>query len=620
MSNSPSAKASKIPRAMSIVGLWRRVFGHLPGYLGVTILLMVVGTAAAIAESIGITLVVIFVYASLGLLESTEHMLGFVGTMIDQIRGAAHLGPIWLTGAILVVIILKSLLSVTNAFLESRMRHRIQYEVRHRLFAALMKKPFLELSRYDRGELLSVLATESYAVATAHSSLVRIGVNIGSIIVFGVFLLFASWEVALIAVIGALLHTRIMRTFSGRMRQLGSEAAEADKAMNLHVYMTLQGMRTVRAFGREASQEWDYDEFSKRSEMIGTKAEEISLLGQPISEFITLGILLTVLFVTTELSIPLSSVLAGLILIYRMQPHLRELDTHRLNLDNMQAALDAIETFMVHDETLAIKYGEEEYEGLKQEILFKDISHTYPGFQRPSLRNVTFHVPAGRRTAILGPSGSGKSTLLSLLVRLFPPTSGSILVDGVDIASYGRWSWNSHLAVAGQDVELVEGTVRENVVFVRDNVTDAEIQEAIDIAGLTDFVANLPLGYDEWLGDCGYNVSGGQRQRIGIARAIVRNPDILLLDEATSALDEVLDNQIRTALWRHFEGRTVIIVTHHLSIIDEVDHVVCMSNDGQMLEEGSPAELMKRPNSALRQLLRESGRGDGGVNPIARLG
>ena len=154
----------------------------------------------------------------------------------------------------------------------------------------------------------------------------------------------------------------------------------------------------------------------------------------------------------------------------------------------------------------------------------------------------------------------------------------------------------------------MEGSIRENITFVREDATDEMIEAAIQSAGLGDFVAQLPYGYDEWLGDCGYSVSGGQRQRIGLARALVREPDILILDEATSALDETLDQQIRRTIWNMFDRRTVVVVTHDLSVVQEMDHIVCLTRDGKVAEEGSPSRLLANRSSVLQRMLQDAGR------------
>ena len=438
MATGDLAATPRTLRGKPFLMILRRVMSHLPGYRGITAVLVAVGTLAALAESIGITLVVLFVYASLGQLETGVQAVGPLGSMFQSLSGTTQLGKGLLIGAIICAIVFKSLFSVFNAVLGSRIRHRILYLVRSRLFHAILEKPYLELSWHDRGDLLTLVATELYALAKAHDRIVRIGVNIGSIGIFGLSLAATSWKVAFIAALGGLLHAQVMRLFSGVVRRLGAQAVEANQALNGAVYSMLQGMRTVRAFGRERVQERRFDRLLKEELSVSERAEAIGYLGQPISEILTLGLLTVVLGVSSTLGIPLASVLTSLVLIYRLQPHLRELDASRLDLDAMQASLDAIERFGWKDPLLALPDGIRPFEHLKDQISYRDVSMSYPGFTQPSLEGASFNVPAGKRTAILGPSGAGKSTIVALLLRLFQPTAGTILVDGVPLKDIRR--------------------------------------------------------------------------------------------------------------------------------------------------------------------------------------
>ena len=161
---------------------------------------------------------------------------------------------------------------------------------------------------------------------------------------------------------------------------------------------------------------------------------------------------------------------------------------------------------------------------------------------------------------------------------LYRPDSGTIKVDGVDLDTVSRRDWLGQLAVAGQDVELVEGTVADNIRMARDNATLEEVVEAARIAGVEEFVAPLEDGFDTWIGQQGLDFSGGQRQRLGLARAILRNPQFLILDEAMSALDRDLEERIRSALDNRLKGRTLLIISHRVETVRSADNILCISN------------------------------------------
>ncbi len=212
---------------------------------------------------------------------------------------------------------------------------------------------------------------------------------------------------------------------------------------------------------------------------------------------------------------------------------------------------------------------------LQHDIVFEGVSFGYSA-ATPHLNRLNFRIPRGSRTAIVGPSGSGKTTVLNLILRLYEPTEGRILFDGVDIAHALRESLLAQIGVVFQESFLFNTSFRENIRLGQPNATDAEVEAAARAAEIHDFIAALPQGYDTNAGERGGLMSGGQRQRVAIARALVRNPAILLLDEATSALDAPTEAAILATLRRASEGRTVIFVTHRPAAIPDADQVLTL--------------------------------------------
>ena len=233
-------------------------------------------------------------------------------------------------------------------------------------------------------------------------------------------------------------------------------------------------------------------------------------------------------------------------------------------------------------------------------ISFLNVCFSYPGSERV-LRDFTLHVPAGQRVGLVGRSGAGKSTVLALLQRAYDPERGYVLIDQQDIAEVTQESLHRSIAVVHQDISLFHRSLIENLRYGMPDASDADVERAAAAAHCTEFIERLPQGFDTIVGERGAKLSGGQRQRIAIARAFIYDAPIILLDEATSALDTESERLVQDALVRLVKGRTVIAIAHRLSSLSNYDRIVVLER-GQIVEDGAPRELMRRPNGAFNQL------------------
>jgi ATP-binding cassette subfamily B protein len=226
------------------------------------------------------------------------------------------------------------------------------------------------------------------------------------------------------------------------------------------------------------------------------------------------------------------------------------------------------------------------------DVTFEDVWFRY-GDGDWTLRDVSFAVPAGTRTALVGETGAGKTTLAYLAARLYDVDRGRVAIGGVDVRDLSFASLTSLVGVVSQETYLFHATVRENLRFAKPDATDEEVEEAIAAAQIHDLVERLPDGLDTMVGERGYRFSGGEKQRIAIARTILRNPPILVLDEATSALDTETERQVQAALERLAEGRTTIAIAHRLSTVADADQIVVL-DQGEIVERGTHEELLAR--------------------------
>jgi ATP-binding cassette, subfamily B, bacterial len=232
---------------------------------------------------------------------------------------------------------------------------------------------------------------------------------------------------------------------------------------------------------------------------------------------------------------------------------------------------------------------------LSGDIAFENVFFAYDARQQV-LDDVSFRVRAGQRIALVGASGTGKSSLIGLILRLYEPQHGSILVDGVDITHYQQESLRRQIGVVLQDTTLLQGSIRDNICYGRPGASLAEVEEAARQAHAHDFITAFPDGYDTNVGERGCTLSGGQRQRICLARALIKRPSMLILDEPTSAIDPDSAALIRDAIERFQAGRTVLVISHQLSAADAFDQILTLRN-GRLCDDAPARRHIYRKGS-----------------------
>lgn len=226
-----------------------------------------------------------------------------------------------------------------------------------------------------------------------------------------------------------------------------------------------------------------------------------------------------------------------------------------------------------------------------ESVEFASVDFEYE-LDRPVIKDFNLQVPGGSVIALVGKSGAGKTTVTDLLARFYDPTDGAILLNGIDLRDLKLASYRKLLGVVQQEVFLFDGTVRENIAYAQQHVTDAQILDAAQRANAHEFIEKLPDGYDTLIGERGVKLSGGQRQRLSIARALLADPQILILDEATSNLDTESEQLIQASLGELLKGRTTFMIAHRLSTIAHADQIVVMDG-GKIVEVGSHDQLIE---------------------------
>lgn len=367
--------------------------------------------------------------------------------------------------------------------------------------------------------------------------------------------------------------------------------------MGAHFLDALQGLPTLKAFGRADEEKEKVARVSEEFRERTLRVLRFAFLSGLVLEFMTAVAIALVAAVlglrVINGAISFEDAFLVLLLAPEFYRPLRELGVHRhAGMEGKAAAqrifeiLDTPAPVSMSDQNPAPPSG-----GLTIEL--SGVEFTYPGAERPALRDVSLTLRAGARTAVVGRSGSGKSTLVKLLLRFMDSRSGAITANGVPIAELPVESWREHVALVPQRPYLFYGSVLENIRLARPEATTAEVEKAADLAGAARFIQSLPRGYDTQIGERGLRLSGGEAQRLAIARAFLKDAPLLVLDEPTSSLDPESEELIRTALERLARDRTTLIVAHRLNTVYSADQIVVL-DEGRVSEVRTHDRLIER--------------------------
>jgi ATP-binding cassette subfamily B protein len=514
----------------------------------------------------------------------------------------------------LAVIALLALLDVGTAplqrWLASRMATAVGNRLRIRIFTRLEK---LSVGFYERkhARLLADLATGGAgAVESAlEDALLRAIKQLG-IIVFGLFLLFSleprlalacALLLPVVPVGSRLLSNAYDRAQARRWKTMEKQIMLADQS--------LAAQPVVKVFGLEDEHTATFTrltiETSKGTRHIalveGAMAAATAGGGYLVlSAAIGVG---TILVLTRSLT--LGSMLAFVQLAFSVIRSAQALTTVVAPMKQAGGALQGADEILRERPAVADAADASPLPPLAREIRLEQVYFAYRAGEYV-LRGVDAVIPRGMRVAFVGLSGGGKSTVLKLLMRMDDPAAGRVTFDGVSLRRFTLASLRKRLGVVFQDTMVFSGTIADNIRIGKPEATDEEVRAAAAGAGLDEQVQHLPDGYATALTEGGLNMSGGQRQRLGIARALIRDPEIMVLDEATSALDPVSEHAVTAALDHASRGRTVIAVTHRLAQVVDFDHIYVMEG-GRVVEEGAHHELLAARGTYAQLWAKQSG-------------
>ena len=474
---------------------------------------------------------------------------------------------------------------------------RMESNMRQDLFDHYQRLSFSYYDQNNTGEMMSKLVSDLFDISElAHHGPENILISLLKII--GSFVLMLMMNVPMTLILAAV--TLVMIVFSiqqnKKMRAIFLDNRKKIAGVNSQVQDSLAGIRVVKSFANEDLERRKFEKSNLR--FLDSKVSSYRIMGsfRAGNAFFEGLLYLTVLvsggiFVANgTLSIADLSIYALYIGIF-----INPIDVLVEFTELFQKGYSGFRRFvevMDTDPEIKDKPGAKALGSVRGHIEYRDVSFRYND-DESVLEHVTLDIGAGKTIALVGPSGGGKTTLCSLLPRFYDTTGGSILIDGSDVRSVTLRSLRNAIGIVQQDVYMFSGSIRDNIAYGKPGATDEEILQAAKSAGIHDFVAGLPDGYDTYVGERGTRLSGGQKQRIAIARVFLRNPSILILDEATSALDNESERYIQESLDALSKDRTTIVIAHRLSTIRNADEIVVIADDG-IRERGTHDELLSR--------------------------
>lgn len=559
-------------------------------------LLLVLSLLTSLADGLSITMLI-------PLLATLFQDQGLAATGSGLIGGLQRLaliaGPenslMVVAGLIVGLVSLRATLSYWHSCISAWMSEQISHQIRSRIHANLLGVDYQFIVTNDNGKLLNTLDGEAWNVTDGITSVFGLFTNLCMVFAFTTLLVMISWQLTVIVAVLVIGISLLRQIINRRVRGMGDEMLHASEDLYSRAVELLDGMRMIRAFGRERDAQRMYEDASIRLHNVSLRINNLSALASTVQEVLSAFVFAGLIFVAVAIGVGGASLVAFLALLHRVQPEVRGFDETRTHLQALNGSITAVSRLLDLEQWSDHANGDRSPPALVDRLAIDDVRFSYAGKsqeRRNALDGLTLEIPFGKTTALVGSSGAGKSTLTNLLFRFHDPEAGRITVDGVPLNELDLDQWRARLSIAGQDTDLVSGTIRDNIAYADPDASDGDVEQAARDADIHEFITTLPMGYQTQVGTRGILLSGGQRQRLQLARALLRKDGILILDEATNALDSMTENEVHNTLQRLHHKRTIILIAHRLSSTRMADNVIVLA-DGKAVEQGAPSDLYR---------------------------
>lgn len=564
---------------------------------------MTTGLMGSLSE--GATLGVIFLAVGLMMGDSGASPAGFPSLqrlpwLNSLLQGIDQESKPLLFGLLLIAAVafqlLMAIFTYVNGVASSYLGARLNREVTGLLNKRILSFSYPCASHYRVGDLLNYAAGGGKTVQEQISLANNLIVTVMQMLIYFVVLLSISFWLLLVAVVLASALWFVQSDLVPRIRRNARAGQSVEVELGSRIAENIQGLRLLHSSGRRVYAVTQFDGLLAASERIKRNSARLNQVIPAITGFLPILAIAVIAGLSVSLfsgrsSGVLPNLVTFVLALQRLNLRMGKIATLSTNYANQSAAVGRLNEILRDDDKEFARVGGRPYRTLGDGIVFDHVSLRYGSGSTFALHNINFKIPSGQKVALVGPSGAGKSSIADLLVGLYDPSEGCILVDGVDLQNFDLPTWQQNLGVVSQDTFLFNASIAANIAYGSPEASRADIEQAAALAQAEGFIRELPNGFDTLIGERGYRLSGGQRQRLSLARALLRQPDVLILDEATSALDTHSERLVQEAIEQFEKGHTLLVIAHRLSTIVNAD-LICVMEHGEIVERGSHQQLL----------------------------
>lgn len=491
---------------------------------------------------------------------------------------------------------LSGIFNYIQGFIMATVANRFAQSLRTQISHKINKLPLRYYDTHSYGDILSRVTNDVDTISTSLNQ--SLGTLVGAITLFIgsiIMMFYTNWILALTGILSSLIGFVFMFIILGKSQKYFNARQVELGNLNGHIEEIYSNHNVVKAYNGEKEASSKFDELNKRVYECNRKSQFLSGLMQPIMNFIGnfsyVAVCVVGAILTMNGHITFGVIVAFMMYVRLFTSPLTQIAQGMTNLQTSAAASERIFEFLEEPEmddqkditkTLSLK-------DVKGNINFEHIKFSYDG-EKNVIKDFSCNVHQGEKVAIVGPTGAGKTTMVNLLMKFYNISDGDITIDGTSIKELSRENIHDMFIMVLQDTWLFNGTIRDNIKYNKENVTDEQIWEALKTVGIDKFVKTLPGGLDAVITD-NDSISAGQKQLLTIARGMIKDAPFLILDEATSSVDTRTEELVQQAMDKLTEGRTSFIIAHRLSTIRNADMILVM-NEGNIIEQGNHEELM----------------------------